>query len=106
MEYRCELLDRPSQPALVIRTRAPVESLPQVVGQAWGAIMEYAGQLGVWPSGAPFVAYMTDDDLWLADQPDAVRPHRVVQAILPLSLANHGPIGVDELSPVNNVVAG
>ena len=52
------------------------------------------------------VLLVTDDDLWLADQPDAVRPHRVVQAILPLSLANHGPIGVDELSPVNNVVAG
>ena len=40
---------------------APVESLPQVVGQAYGAIMEYAGQLGVQPSGAPFVAYYNMD---------------------------------------------
>lgn len=61
MEYRCELLDRSSQPTLVIRTRTPVQSLPQVVGQAYGAIMEYAGQLGVQPSGAPFVAYYNMD---------------------------------------------
>jgi effector-binding domain-containing protein len=61
MVYRCELLDRPAQPALVIRARAPVEKLPQVLGPAWGAIIGYAGQLGVWPSGAPFVAYLNMD---------------------------------------------
>jgi effector-binding domain-containing protein len=61
MEYRCELLDRPAQPTLVIRTRTPAQSLPQVVGQAYGAIMAYAGQLGVQPSGAPFVAYHNMD---------------------------------------------
>jgi len=61
MEYRFELLDRPAQPALVVRTRAPVQSLPQVVGQAYGAIMQVAGQLGVQPSGAPFVAYYNMD---------------------------------------------
>ncbi len=61
MEYRCELLDRSSQPTLVIRTRTPARSLPQVVGQAYGAIMAYAGQLGVLPSGAPFVAYYNMD---------------------------------------------
>jgi effector-binding domain-containing protein len=61
MEYQCELLERSSQPTLVIRTRAPVQSLPQVVGQAYGAIMAYAGQLEVQPSGAPFVAYHNMD---------------------------------------------
>ena len=61
MEYRCELLERPSQPTLVVRTRAPVQSVPQVIGQAYAAIMEYAGQLGVQPSGAPFVAYHNMD---------------------------------------------
>jgi effector-binding domain-containing protein len=61
MEVRCELLERAPQPTLVIRTRTPVQSLPQVVGQAYGAIMEYAGRLGVWPSGAPFVAYYNKD---------------------------------------------
>lgn len=61
MEYRCELLDRPAQPTLVVRTRAPAQSLPQVVGQAYGAIMQYATQLGIQPSGAPFVAYYNMD---------------------------------------------
>jgi effector-binding domain-containing protein len=61
MEYKCELLDRPAQPTLVIRTRTPVQSLPQVVGQAYGAIMQYAGQLGFQPSGAPFAAYYNMD---------------------------------------------
>ncbi len=61
MEYRCELLDRPAQPTLVIRTRTPVQRLKQVVGQAYGAIMGYAGQLGLQPSGVPFVAYYNMD---------------------------------------------
>lgn len=68
MEYQCELLDRSPQPTLVIRTRTPVAGLPQVVGQAYGAIMAYAGQLGAHPAGAPFVAYynMDMDDLDMA----------------------------------------
>ena len=67
MAHPMELLDRPAQPTLVIRTRTPAQGLPQALGQAYGAIMQYAGQLGVWPSGAPFVAYhnmdMTDLDV-------------------------------------------
>lgn len=61
MEYRFELLDRPAQPTLVIRTRTPVQSLPQAVGQAYGAIMQHAGRLGLQPCGAPFVAYHNMD---------------------------------------------
>jgi effector-binding domain-containing protein len=61
MEYRCELLDRPAQPALVVRTRTPVQGLPQAIGQAFGAIMQCAGQLGIQPCGAPFVAYHNMD---------------------------------------------
>jgi effector-binding domain-containing protein len=61
MEYRCELLDRPAQPTLAIRTRTPVKRLPQVIGQAYGAIFQYASELGFQPSGAPFVAYYNMD---------------------------------------------
>jgi effector-binding domain-containing protein len=61
MSYQCELLNRSAQPTLAIRTRAAVRNLPQVVGQAYGAIMQYAGLLGVQPSGAPFVAYHNMD---------------------------------------------
>ena len=57
MTYQCQLLDRPAQPALAIRTRTSVQNLPHVLGPAWGAILQYAGRMGVQPSGPPFVAY-------------------------------------------------
>lgn len=61
MTYQCQLIDRPTQPTLVIRTRASVQMMPQVLGQAWGAILQHAGQSGVQPSGPPFVAYHNMD---------------------------------------------
>ena len=57
MLYQCELLNQSAQPTLAIRTRTAIQNLPQVVGQAYGAIIQYAGSLGVQPCGAPFVAY-------------------------------------------------
>ena len=42
MTYQCQLLDRPAQPTLVIRTRASVQMMPQILGQAWGAILQHA----------------------------------------------------------------
>lgn len=59
--HLCELLDRESQPTLAIRARSSVQGLPQVLGRAWGAIMQRAGRLGVQPSGPPFVAYRNMD---------------------------------------------
>jgi effector-binding domain-containing protein len=61
MTHECHLLDRQTQPALVIRTRASVQMLPQVLGPAWGAIAQYAARLGAQPSGPPFVAYHNMD---------------------------------------------
>jgi effector-binding domain-containing protein len=61
MEYHVELVERPAQPTLAVRTKTAVENLPQAVGQAYGAVMAYAGQLGIWPAGAPFVAYHNMD---------------------------------------------
>ncbi len=61
MEYRCELIERSAQPTLCVRTRAAVEDLPRVVPGAYGAIMEYAAQVGVEPSGPPYVVYYTMD---------------------------------------------
>ena len=57
MTYSCELVDRPAQPTLVVRTRTAVERLPQVLGPAWGRVMACAGKAGAAPSDAPFVAY-------------------------------------------------
>jgi effector-binding domain-containing protein len=61
MSYRCELKEQPSQPTLVIRTRTSVQELGQVLGEAYGAIAQYLGELGEQPAGPPFVAYYNED---------------------------------------------
>ena len=61
MTYQCKLSDREAQPTLVVRKRASVQQLPQVLGQAWGAIMQYADRSGLTPAGSPFVAYHNMD---------------------------------------------
>jgi len=61
MTYQCQLSDREAQPTLVVRKRASVQQMPQVLGQAWGAIMQYAGRNQLTPAGPPFVAYHNMD---------------------------------------------
>ena len=61
MSYQCQLIDRPSQPVASIRTHAAVENLPQVLGQAYGAVAQYLGQIGQSPIGEPFTAYYNMD---------------------------------------------
>ncbi|MFX0037087.1 MAG: GyrI-like domain-containing protein [Candidatus Hermodarchaeota archaeon] len=53
--------DFPTRLTLAIRTRSPVQNLPQLLGQSYGAIMEYLGQLGESPTGHPFVIYYNLD---------------------------------------------
>jgi effector-binding domain-containing protein len=61
MSYQCEVTKRASQPTLNIRTRTAVEDLPRVLGQAYGSIAQYLGELGEQPAGPPFVAYHNQD---------------------------------------------
>jgi len=61
MTYPIELVDRPAQPVLSIRTRAAVQNLPQALGQAYGSIAQYLAQQGQQPAGAPFTAYYNMD---------------------------------------------
>lgn len=61
MSYQCHLSDREPQPTLIIRKRASVQQLPQILGPAWGTIMQYAGRYGATPAGPPFVAYHNMD---------------------------------------------
>lgn len=61
MTYQCQLSDREAQPTLVVRKRAALQQMPQVLGHAWGAIMRYAGRLGLAPAGPPFVGYHNMD---------------------------------------------
>lgn len=61
MSYPCEAVEKEAQPAITIRTRTPVESLPSVLGQGYGAIMQYLEESGEYPAGMPFVAYYNMD---------------------------------------------
>ena len=61
MTYQCEIKDQPAQPTLSIRTRAAAGQLTQLFGQTFGAIMQYLGELGEYPVGAPFGAYYNMD---------------------------------------------
>ena len=61
MTYDCEMHERAAQPAMVIRARTPVEGLPAVLGEAFGAIMGHLGRHGQMPVGPPFVGYYNLD---------------------------------------------
>ena len=61
MSYQCEAKEQPAQPTLSIRTRTPVQDLPQELGKAYGAIGQYLGELGEQPVGPPFAAYYNLD---------------------------------------------
>ncbi|MFX1446179.1 MAG: AraC family transcriptional regulator, partial [Promethearchaeota archaeon] len=61
MDYKFKIKEIPSQPTLAVRTRTPVMNLPQEIGNAYKAIMEYLGELGVEPVGMPFVIYYNLD---------------------------------------------
>jgi effector-binding domain-containing protein len=61
MAYECELREQAAQPVLVVRTRTPLEGLPQALGEAYGAIGRYLALSGGRRAGAPFVAYHNMD---------------------------------------------
>ena len=61
MEYSCEMKEQAPQPTLTIRTRTAVQNLPQVMGESYGTIAQYLGELGEHPAGPPFCAYYNMD---------------------------------------------
>jgi len=61
MDYECEIKEQISQSALTIRTRTPVEKLPQVLGEGYGTIAQYFGELKKQPLGPPFAIYYNMD---------------------------------------------
>jgi len=61
MAFTCEIKEMPVQQAMMIRTRTSVQNLPQTLGQCFGAVAQYLGELGEQPAGAPFVAYHNMD---------------------------------------------
>lgn len=107
MTYACNLVDRSEQPTLVVRTRAAVERLPQVLGPAWGSIMAYATKVGAEPSGPPFVAYhnmeMQDLDLEIGLPFD--RPLDGEGDVLPAELPAGAAVETMHVGPYDQVGA-
>jgi effector-binding domain-containing protein len=61
MEDQFEINQKPAQPTLSIRFRSRVEDLPRKLGETYGSIVQYLGELDTVPSGPPFAAYYNMD---------------------------------------------
>ncbi|GBF35750.1 transcription activator effector binding [Desulfocucumis palustris] len=61
MDYKFELTEEPAQPVLSTRTRTPVGNLPQELGKAYGAIIQYLNEIGEKPLEMAFAAYYNMD---------------------------------------------
>jgi effector-binding domain-containing protein len=63
MDFQCEIKEQTMQPTLTVRTRTPIDELPQLLGESYGKIGAYLAELGEGPAGAPFAAYFNMDML-------------------------------------------
>lgn len=61
MQYQIIMEEKAALPTIAIRTRAAVQNLPQVLGKAYGDIMNYLMEIDVQPAGAPYVGYFNMD---------------------------------------------
>ena len=53
MRLDLELSEQEEQPVLYIRTRTALSGLPKVIGNAYGAIINYLTEIGEQPADAP-----------------------------------------------------
>lgn len=61
MAITCELKQQNPQPVLAKRFRAPVDKLPDVLGEIFQAIIQYLSKPGEQPAGPAFAAYYNMD---------------------------------------------
>lgn len=61
MSYKFQVTEQPARPVLSIRTRTSVENLPQELGKAYGAIINYLNEIGEQPLAFAFAAYYNMD---------------------------------------------
>jgi effector-binding domain-containing protein len=61
MHTPCEVKEYPDRPVLSVRTHAAVQDLPRILGDVYGRIMTYLGELKTHPAGMPFVVYYNMD---------------------------------------------
>lgn len=56
-----EILKKPKQPVLSIRTKTNVETLPMLIGESYSKIESYFEEIRELPADIPFVAYYNMD---------------------------------------------
>jgi len=56
-----EIRETKKQPTMCIKVVTAVENLPQLLGEGYGEIMQYAGKHGIQPTGAPYAMYFNED---------------------------------------------
>jgi len=61
MDFDIKILDLPEQPTLCMKTTTSVEKLPEFFGKAFGGIMTHLAEIGEYPAGMPFGAYLNLD---------------------------------------------
>ena len=61
MDYNIELTDQPPQPVLAVQIKTGVDNLPQELGKAYGAVIQYLNEIGKKPLDAAFAAYYNMD---------------------------------------------
>ena len=61
MSYRCEVIDRVSQPVLSIRTISSIQEFPQLFSESYAKIRQYLEELSEIPRDAPFAGYFNTD---------------------------------------------
>jgi effector-binding domain-containing protein len=59
MQIECK--EQNAIPVLMVRTRANMATLPQVIGENYGNIMGYLNELGKQPADAPYTCYHNMD---------------------------------------------
>lgn len=59
--YKFQVTEQPAQPVLSVRKRTSVGNLPQELGKAYGAIIEYLNEIGEQPLNVAFAAYYNMD---------------------------------------------
>jgi effector-binding domain-containing protein len=67
MALDIELVEQETQTVMFIRTRTTFADMPKVIGESYGKIMQYLGEISEQPAGMPYAAYynldMQDMDL-------------------------------------------
>jgi effector-binding domain-containing protein len=61
MSDNFEVLEVSPRPVLAIRVFTPLEGIPQKLGESYGAIGQYLGELGEEMVGAPYAAFYNMD---------------------------------------------